>query len=52
MGENTSVADPYSLNPDPDPGNLLNTRIRIQPVAEYGSTPDPDMNPDPDLDLF
>jgi hypothetical protein len=51
-GVRTSVLDPYSLNPDPDPGNLLNTRIRIQPVAEYGSIPDPDMDPVPDKDLF
>jgi hypothetical protein len=40
------------MNPDPDPGILLNpVWIRIQPVAEYGSNTYQDPEPDQDFDL-
>jgi hypothetical protein len=46
IGEVTSsVSDPYSLNPDQDPGILLNPD-RVQLDAEYGSHPDPDPGQD------
>ncbi len=43
----TSALDPYSLNPDPDPGILLNP-VEDSSIAEYGYS----QNPNPDLDLL